>query len=375
MSRQRRIFLIAGEPSGDQHAASYVKDQLQEDANMIFDVFGQKELKKTNANLIYDTEKISVVGIVEVICRYREILRALKIAKDYIQRTKPDLIILIDYVEFNLKVARYAKSQGIKVVFYVAPQLWAWREKRAKLLLDNIDHLCVIFPFEEIFFKKYTQNVSFVGHPLFQNQKLLSSLKNYKERTIDLGIFPGSRESEIRNNIHMMMDCIQQNKNEKIAVFYANDTSLKSLKKMLPKKYHSILTSGKDYSQVSNCKKAICASGTITLELSILEIPMIIMYKLSHISYFIMKLLVKLKFIGLVNLVLGSKIGSEQVVKEYIQPSYNDQIDAMVELNRIDTDMDYRKEMIRKYQSIKEKLSTIPKTKLTDIVKKTINTT
>ena len=370
MNDNRRIFIIAGESSGDKHAASYVNEQLNKDSKIIFDAFGQKELKKTAANVIYDTEKIAVVGIIEVISRYREILNALNAAKKYINETRPDIIILVDYVEFNLKVAKYAKSLGIKVVFYIAPQLWAWRESRAKTLVENINHLGVIFPFEERFFKEYTNNVSYVGHPLFQNKKLLGSIKDYQDRTIDLGIFPGSRESEIKNNIYVMMDCIQKNKNENVAIFYANNTSLGTLKSLLPNEYHSKLISGDDYDQVSNCKKALCASGTITLELSILEIPMVIMYKLSYISYIVMKTLVKLKYIGLVNLVLGKEIGSEPVVKEYIQPSYSDQIDIMVELNKIDNDIIYRQEIIKKYQEIKNKLTIRPMYTLSDIVDK-----
>ena len=153
MNDNRRIFIIAGESSGDKHAASYVNEQLNKDSKIIFDAFGQKELKKTAANVIYDTEKIAVVGIIEVISRYREILNALNAAKKYINETRPDIIILVDYVEFNLKVAKYAKSLGIKVVFYIAPQLWAWRENRAKTLVENINHLGVIFPFEERFLK------------------------------------------------------------------------------------------------------------------------------------------------------------------------------------------------------------------------------
>ena len=357
INKQKRIFIIAGEPSGDQHAASYVREHERNNTNIIFDAFGQKELRSTSANLIYDTEKIAVVGIIEILSKYKEITYALKLAKKHIDKTKPDLIILVDYVEFNLKIAKYAKSQGIRVVFYIAPQLWAWRERRAWDLIKNIDHLAVIFPFEEIFFKKYTCNVSYVGHPLFENKHLLNSIKEYDDRDTDLGIFPGSRESEIKNNIYSMLDCIQKNKNENVKIFYANETSLKLLKILLPSEFHCKLESGKDISKVSSCKKALCASGTVTLELAILEIPMVIMYKLSFLTFLIMKSLVKLKYIGLVNLVLGDEIGQEQIVQEYIQPSYSDQIDIMVELNKIDNDQLHRRNMLDKFRDIKDKLS------------------
>ena len=146
----KKVFIIAGEPSGDQHAAAYIKEHLKINKDISFIAFGQSEIKKTNANVIYDTEKISVVGIIEVLSKYNEIMKALKSAKKYIYDNRPNLIVLVDYVEFNLKVARYAKKLGIPVLFYVAPQVWAWREKRSKKFIEAIDHLAVIFPFEEI---------------------------------------------------------------------------------------------------------------------------------------------------------------------------------------------------------------------------------
>ena len=367
MNNQKRIFIIAGEPSGDRHAADYIKEHLKINPNIHFDAFGQNEIEKTSAKIIYNTEKISVIGIIEVIAKYREILLALKIAKDYIKKNKPNLIILVDYIEFNLKIAKFAKSLGIPVLFYIAPQVWAWRESRAKSFIESIDYLAVIFPFEEIYFKKYTDNVTYVNHPLSKRSDLITSIKDYNKRKIDLGIFPGSRESEIKNNLHMMVDCVQKKKKENIRIFYANETSKLILENLLPSEYHEYLVSGKDTNKVSDCKKALCASGTITLELALLEIPMIIMYKLSYFSYLIMKSLINVKYIGLVNLILGDSIGSAPVVKEFIQPSYSDQVDIMVELNKIDQDEFYRNSIIDKYKSVRNKLSIRSSEKLSDI--------
>lgn len=374
INKTKRIFIIAGEPSGDQHASRLIRHYTKQNKNVIVDAYGQNELKKTGANMIYDTEKISVVGVIEVLSKINKILDALKIAKNHIKDAKPNLIILVDYVEFNLKIAKYARSLNIPVLFYIAPQLWAWREKRARSLIENINYLAVIFPFEELFFKKYTKDVSFVGHPLFKNNNLLNSVKSINERSIDLGIFPGSRESEIKNNIHMMLDCLQNKKEQNIAIFYANKTCLELLEKLLPDNYHPYLKSGEDIDAISNCKKAICASGTITLQLAILEVPMVIMYKLSYITYFVMKSLVQLKHIGLVNLILGSTIGSKPIVKEYIQPSYSDQIDAMVELNKIDNDNEYREDMINMFREIKSSLSCKSQDNLNGIIDRLLNT-
>ena len=373
MNNQKRIFIIAGESSGDYHAADYIKEHLKINSNIHFDAFGQNEIEKTNAKIIYNTEKISVIGIIEVISKYREILRALKIAKDHIKKNKPNLIILVDYIEFNLKIAKFAKSLGIPVLFYIAPQVWAWRERRAKSFIKSIDYLAVIFPFEEVYFKRYTDNVTYVGHPLNRRSDLTTSIKDYNQRKIDLGIFPGSRESEIKNNLHLMVDCVQKNKKENIKIFYANETSKVILESLLPSEYHVYLVSGKDINKVSDCKKALCASGTITLELALLEVPMVIMYKLSYFSYLIMKSLINVKYIGLVNLILGNSIGSVPIVKEFIQPSYSDQVDIMVELNKIDQDELYRNSIIDKYKSVRSKLSIRSSEKLSDIAEDMLN--
>jgi lipid-A-disaccharide synthase len=373
MNEKKRIFVIAGEPSGDQHAAEYIKKHTDINPNIIFDAFGQNDIKKTNANLIYDTEKISVIGIIEVVLRYRQIYQALNIAKEYIKNKKPDLIVLVDYIEFNLKIAKFARNLGIPVLFYIAPQVWAWREKRAKKFVDATNHIAVIFPFEEDYFKKYTNNVTFVGHPLSKKSGLIDSVKDYDQRNIDLGLFPGSRESEIKNNLHQMIDCIQKKKDEKIRIFYANETSKNIMKKLLPPEYHTLLASGKDLNLVGNCKKALCASGTITLQLAMLQVPMIIMYKLSYLSYLIMKSLINIKYIGLVNLVLGDSIGSRPIVKEFIQPSYSDQIDIMVELNKIDQNESYRKSIIDNCRLIKNKLSVESKEELFSLAEKILN--
>jgi len=151
MMDKKNIFIIAGESSGDQHAAAYIKEHLKVNKDISFVAFGQSEIKKTNAKVIYDTEDISVVGIIEVLYKYNKIIKALRTAKKYIYDNRPSLVVLVDYVEFNQKIARYAKSLNIPVLFYVAPQVWAWREKRSKKFLESIDHLAVIFPFEKVF--------------------------------------------------------------------------------------------------------------------------------------------------------------------------------------------------------------------------------
>ena len=208
MREQKNIFIVAGESSGDQQAAKQIAAHKALNSKIKFSAIGQTEIKKTGAEIIYNSEEISVVGIIEVISKYNKILRALNIAYKHIDKMKPDLIILVDYVEFNLKIANYAKSKGIKVLFYIAPQVWAWREKRIEKIIKAVDHLAVVFPFEEKLFKRYTDNVTYVGHPLADDSKFKVNYIDYHAKKIDIGIFPGSRDSEIKNNLHVMLSTI-----------------------------------------------------------------------------------------------------------------------------------------------------------------------
>ena len=214
--KNKRVFIIAGESSGDQHAANYVKEHKKINPNIKFSAIGQDELKKEGVEIIYNSELISVVGIIEVIAKYKKIKNALSVAYKHILDNKPSLIVLVDYVEFNLKIAKFAKNRNIPVLFYVAPQVWAWREKRIQKIVNTVDHLAVVFPFEENLFKKYTKAVTYVGHPLADDNNLSPSKINYNDKTTYIGIFPGSRESEIKNNLHLMIDSVQTRKNETI---------------------------------------------------------------------------------------------------------------------------------------------------------------
>ena len=378
MSQLKNIFIVAGEPSGDQHAANYLRSHRAVNPNITFTAIGQQELKDAGANIIYNSEEIAVVGLVEVIQKYAKIKKALNVAYKHITTNKPDLIILVDYVEFNLKIAKFAKQKGIQVLFYVAPQVWAWREGRIKNIINVVDHLAVVFPFEQKLFKKYTNNVTYVGHPLADDDKYKTYKLEYLYKTTHIGIFPGSRESEIKNNLHIMLDCIRLNdqtlnKDRNIRIFYANKTAKKTILKLLPQDWHNLLVDGKNIDEIKKCRKVITASGTVTLELTLLNIPMIIMYRLSPLTYMIMKFLIKIPYIGLVNLVLGESLGSKPIVKEFIQPSYSDQVDAMVELQKIDRDETYRASIEEGYSRIRDTLKPGAAKNVTAIAEKMIS--
>ncbi len=369
----KNIFIIAGESSGDQHAAKYVKEHKKINPNINFTGIGQNALENEGVDLIFNSDQIAVVGIIEVISKYFLIKKAMKIATDYLKVNRPDLIILVDYVEFNLKIAEFAKKLKIPVLFYIAPQVWAWRENRIMKISNVVDYLAVVLPFEKQIFDKHMKNVYYVGHPLLENKDLEPTNISFDQKKLSLGIFPGSRESEIKNNLFMMLDCVKLNKNlddkyRDIKIFYSSDNSKRIMLSMLPKHLQHMLISGKDLNSIKQCKKAITASGTVTLELALMGIPMIIAYRLSPLTFLIMKNMVKIKFIGLVNLILGSSLGSHQVVKEFVQPDYNDQVDIMVELEKIDHDKEYRKNIENNYSMIRSKLKNGASVNLANLV-------
>ena len=377
---KKNIFLIAGESSGDQHAAKYVNEHKKLNPNIDFTGVGQSALKNEGVNLIFNSEEIAVVGITEVISKYFIIRNAMKMVMRYLKNDKPDLIILVDYVEFNLKIAEYAKKLKIPVLFYIAPQVWAWREKRVIKISNIVDYLAVVLPFEKQIFIKYMKNVYYVGHPLLENTGLAPTNIDFDEKRINIGLFPGSRESEIKNNLFMMLDCIKLDRNsddkyKNIKIFYSSNNSKEIMLDMLPNHLHNMLCSGKDLNSIKQCKKAITASGTVTLELALMGIPMVVAYRLSPVTYLIMKNLVKIKYIGLVNLILGNAIGSQQVVKEFVQPDYNDQVDIMVELEKIDRNKEYRKEMEHQYSIIRSKLKNGASLNLAKLAQKILETT
>jgi lipid-A-disaccharide synthase len=312
-----RIFVSAGEPSGDMHAARLVRELKNLRSDLEFTGLGGRKLMEEGVNLTHTFEDFSIVGFQEAFTKLPIIKRVLRDLVKEARDTK--LAILVDYPGFNLKLARHLKNAGIKTVYYIVPQVWAWGKWRVRILKKYIDLALVIFPFEEPFFKEWGINAVYVGHPILD-------LINEEDSTIErpnskyvVGLLPGSRRDEIRRLLPKMLQ-IKRELEKK-----AKDiTFILSLLSDIPDEVEGenlIVHRGEARSIMRVSDLLIAASGTVSLEAGLLGKPIIILYMLSELSWIIAKRLAKVPYISLVNILLN-----ERVIPEFLQHIHPEEI-------------------------------------------------
>lgn len=321
-SPQPTVVIIAGETSGDLHGARVVNAMLARNDGISFYGVGGPALQQAGVRLSVDAAQLSVVGLTEVFSKLPAILNGLKTVKQLVSRLKPDLLILIDFPDFNLKIAAAAKKLGIPVLYYISPQLWAWRPGRVKQIAKLVDHMAVILPFEEDFYKGHQVPVTFVGHPLLDDY-LPQRSEACKERIAAqpiIGLLPGSRESEILRHVPVMLETaeILQKKLKKVQFFISHAPSVerKLLEKFVQNHARDIeieIISDPVQEVFERCSLVVAASGTVTLQAALHGIPMVIIYKVSPLSFWFGRALVRVNNIGLVNLIAGKEIVPELV--------------------------------------------------------------
>jgi len=319
------VMILAGEASGDAHAAEFVERLYQMHPDIQLTGMGGASMRKAGVELIYDSSSIAVVGLVEVITHWSEIKHAMTVVKAAIEDTKPDLLVLVDYQEFNLKMARHARQFGVKILFYISPQVWAWRPKRVYKIGRWIDHMAVIFKFETDIYQRAGIPVTFVGNPLVDKVKSaipVSEAKNNLKLASSkkvVGLFPGSRRAEIDNLLPLMFDSarrlLERIPDLAFVMPVANSLDYQSIEHLCQQSGLDItLTRDDIYDVIPCCDAIISCSGTVTLEIALLEVPMCIIYKISWLSYQIMSRLIRIPHIGLANIV-----AEKLVVKEFVQ--------------------------------------------------------
>lgn len=355
------ILFSAGEASGDQHAANLFLELKKHQPTIQGIGMGGAKMAQAGVDIRYDSAQISVIGVVEVLKHYGEIRRALKLMQHIIKTERPDLLVCVDYKEFNFKLARYAKQQGIKVLFYVSPQVWAWRAGRVKAYGKVIDMMAVIFPFEIPYYEAENVPVRYVGHPSVDKvHPQYSKAEAMTQFGLDVnkrvvGLLAGSRANEIKRLLPVMLaaaallherfpDC-------QFILPQADSISDELLAEYLinaPVKVRVIKQQAYDVMQC--CDAVMTTSGTATLEIALLTIPMVICYKLAPITYWLGRLLVKTPFIGLPNIVAGKAI-----VQEFIQHEATAN-NLAAEIERILTDKAYSEMMRENLQIVKQQL-------------------
>jgi lipid-A-disaccharide synthase len=323
-SKKSRVMIIAGETSGDLHGAKLVSAMQKRRKGIIFCGIGGRALKEAGVDILIDASEISVVGITEVVSKTPGILKSLKTVKKTLKTAPPDLLILIDFPDFNLHVAATAKKNKIPILYYISPQIWAWRPGRVKKIGKLVDHMAVILPFEEDFYKTQHIPVTFVGHPLLENN--LPSKEAIERKWLEdipvIGLLPGSRHGEIDRHLPVMLDTArilcQKIKPLKFVISLSPDVEKKYVEDIVEKfseaaTFEIISADVKKIFEKS--KIVIAASGTVTLEAAISGTPMVIIYKVSPVSYFLGKNMIQVKHIGLVNLIAGKEIVPELIQK------------------------------------------------------------
>ena len=358
----KSIFISAGEASGDLHAANLIKSLHKIDSSVQVKGMGGEKLVQAGVDVLVDCSDIAVVGIVEVLIHYRKIMRILNKLRDELRNNPPDLLILVDYQEFNFKLAQTAKELGIKVLFYISPQVWAWRPHRVHKMGRNIDMMAVLFPFEEKFYKEANVPVQFVGNPLVDEARAsktkdeaISAFELNNNQAI-VGLFPGSRKGEIQRILPIQLEAAQllkQQHPELQFILPIASTLDRSEFVGHMAEYENLnikLVKDNPYDVMQVCDAIITASGTATLEIALMGIPNAITYKIAALSYFILKRLVTIDNIGLVNIVAEKKI-----VQEFIQHEALPQ-KIFKEIDKILSDDDYRNNMIQELNKVREKL-------------------
>jgi len=318
--KQKRVMIIAGEASGDLHGSNLVKAMHEKDDTLFFFGIGGQALKNAGVKILVDASELSVVGITEVFSKIPSLFKGISFAKKSLKNLRPDLLILIDFPDFNLHVASTAKKLNIPVFYYISPQIWAWRSGRVKKIGERVDHVAVILPFEEDFFRKHEIPVTFVGHPLLDTyppQLYKAPKRNAGEVTV-IGLLPGSRDREVARHLPVMLEAavILQKRIKDAAFIVSLAPSVKrAYVEEAIRKYKGLidieLTTDNVQQIFNRCGFVIASSGTVTLESAISGTPMVIIYKVSPVSAWVGRALIRVKNVGLVNLIAGKDLVPE----------------------------------------------------------------
>jgi lipid-A-disaccharide synthase len=316
------MMIVAGEASGDMHGAKLAEALITRDSRVDLFGIGGDRMRSAGVRIEVDARRLAVVGITEVIVKLPQIIDGMRTAKRLIAEHKPDLLILIDFPDFNLRLAAFARKHGVPVLYYISPQIWAWRQGRVRRIRQIVDHMAVILPFEETFYRRHGVPVTFVGHPLMDHYHGLAPRPSSGDglEELPIGLMPGSRDSEVRKLLPLMLAAarlIGQRKRVRFLLSQAPSVSPNLVQRMADNADVEVaLFKGDTGRLLQEAALVIVASGTSTLEAALHETPMIIVYKVSPLSYRLGKALIRVPHIGLVNLIAGKRLAPELIQHE-----------------------------------------------------------
>lgn len=321
-----KYYIIAGEASGDLHAANLMAEIRKKDPQAEFRAWGGDMMKKQGATLVKHYRHLAYMGFAEVVVNLRTILHNIAECKKDMMAYHPDLVILVDYPGFNLRIARFAHQHHFKVCYYISPQIWAWKRHRVYKIKKYVNKMLVILPFEEQFYNDYGVNVAFVGHPLLDELDKLDTTprtnfvrrNNLSEKREIIALLPGSRKQEVERVLPVMLKVIPKFPQYQFVIAGVSSID-KEVYSHLIQDVDVRLVENQTYELLQNSSAALVTSGTATLECALLAVPEVVCYKASNASYRIAKSLIKVPYISLVNLIM-----EREVVKELIQNDLNE---------------------------------------------------
>lgn len=313
--RRRELLVVAGEASGDLHGARLVSELRHLEPDLGFFGLGGDELRAAGLESVAHSAEISVVGITEVLRILKRARQIFDLLLREVERRRPAAAVLIDFPDFNLRLASELKKRGVPVVYYVSPQVWAWRRGRVKTIAEVVDRMLVLFPFEVEFYERFGVQVIHVGHPLVDEVPQLPSVWERGEEVsgpFRLALLPGSRISEVEALLPVMLDAVKrlaQDLPVEVRLIRAPTIPRELLEEEVELSGLPVRIVSEDrFAAVANSHLALCASGTATLEVGLLGTPMVMLYRLGRWTYMLARLMVRLPFVSLVNLVLGKKV-------------------------------------------------------------------
>lgn len=323
-----KIYIISGEASGDMHGANLIKELKKKNPEIKIRAWGGDLMQNEGAEIVKHYRDLAFMGFLEVILNLKTILKNIKQCKKDIVSFNPDAVILIDYPGFNLRIGRFAKRLGIKVFYYISPQVWAWKQNRVHKIKQMVDEMYTILPFEKEFYRKFNMDVQYVGHPLLDELAKEDKFEKIETEKPIIALLPGSRKQEIKRMLPIMLDAVSKENEFEIAIAGAPSISNSFYKKLIGQS-KARLVDNKTYNLLYSSKIALVTSGTATLETALFEVPQLVCYKGNIVSYIIARRLVKVKYISLVNLIMNRELVKELIQQECNSKNISDQLQLL----------------------------------------------
>lgn len=347
-----RVFFVAGESSGDTHGANLIRTLLEREPELVCSGIGGKQMEAAGMTLHFDLASNAIMGFAEVVKSFGFIRRLFNDTLQRIREEKPDTVVLIDYPGFNIRIAKEIKKLGIPIIWYISPQIWAWKKGRIHTLTELVDKMLVILPFEKELYDETGLDCTYVGHPLFDHIERVKTKDTFAgECTI--GLMPGSRAQEIERIFPVMLQvgrAIREHHPEARFVTPVVDEERAAQIKELAGDFSLEIAQDQFYDILSQARFCLVASGTATVETALFNVPMIVLYKVNALTYWLARLLVNVDAIAMVNILAG-----RHIVSEYIQNAA-DPVDITPEALELIAESDRRAEMLQNLLEIRETL-------------------